>query len=66
MFLTTGGDYNSTSNVSYPGVAIYHKGMDITEVVVKTLNARYPSAKPTAAAPTPGTGVTPVGGTSQK
>ena len=47
-------------------IPFYHKGMDITEVVVKTLNARYPSAKPTAAAPTPGTGVTPVGGTSQK
>ena len=34
MFLTTGGDYNSTSNVSYPGFAIYHKGMDIYAVMV--------------------------------
>lgn len=33
----------------------YHRGMDITEVVIKTLNARYPSQKPP---------VTPASGTS--
>lgn len=33
----------------------YHRGMDITDVVVQTLNARYPSPKPK---------VQPVGGTT--
>jgi Skp family chaperone for outer membrane proteins len=39
----------------------YHRGMDITDVVVQTLNARYPSPKPkvqpaggTTTAPIPG------------
>ena len=46
-------------------IPFYHKGMDITEVVIKTLNGRYPSAKPTAAAPASGTGVVPVSGSNK-
>jgi len=29
-----GGDYDLNTNVSYPGFAIYHKGMDIHAVMV--------------------------------
>jgi Skp family chaperone for outer membrane proteins len=31
-------------------IPFYHRGMDISDVVVKTLNARYPSAAPVTAA----------------
>ncbi|WP_020473501.1 OmpH family outer membrane protein [Zavarzinella formosa] len=48
-------------------IPFYHKGMDITEVVIKTLNGRYPPPKPVtkndlAPAPTPTPGVKTVGG----
>lgn len=45
-------------------IPFYHNNMDITEVVIKTLNARYPSAKPAAgaAAPMNNGGVLPVSG----
>jgi Skp family chaperone for outer membrane proteins len=36
-------------------IPFYHRGMDITDVVVQTLNARYPSAKPPVQ-PASGTG----------
>jgi Skp family chaperone for outer membrane proteins len=36
-------------------IPFYHRGMDITDVVVQTLNARYPSEKPEAI-PASGTG----------
>ncbi len=37
-------------------IPFYHHGMDITEVVTKTLNARYPSEKAPAIKTTSGTG----------
>lgn len=43
-------------------IPFYHRGMDITEVVIKTLNTRYPSQKPPAM--TGKSEVTPTGGTS--
>jgi Skp family chaperone for outer membrane proteins len=42
---------------------LYHKNIDITETVIKTLNSRYPSPGATAA---PGTGVKPVSSTEIK
>ena len=46
-------------------IPFYHKGMDITEVVVKTLNGRFPGVA-TAPAPMGGTpGITTVGGTTK-
>jgi Skp family chaperone for outer membrane proteins len=36
----------------------YHRGMDITDVVVQTLNARYPSPKPEPITAAGGTGST--------
>jgi hypothetical protein len=43
-------------------IPFYHRGMDITEVVVKTLNTRHPAPPITSTAPMGGTGVTPTGG----
>jgi Skp family chaperone for outer membrane proteins len=40
-------------------IPFYHSGMDITKVVVDTLNARYPSPPPPAITTTGGTGGTP-------
>jgi Skp family chaperone for outer membrane proteins len=40
-------------------IPFYHTGMDITKVVVDTLNARYPSPDPPAVTPASGTGSTP-------
>lgn len=40
-------------------IPFYHHGMDITEVVIKTLNVRYPSQKPPVSTPP----VEPAGGT---
>jgi Skp family chaperone for outer membrane proteins len=40
-------------------IPFYHQNMDITEVVIKTLNMRYPSEKPAEA-------VSPAGGTTPK
>ena len=39
-------------------IPFYHSQMDITEVVVKTLNIRYPSERPPTIATTGGTGAT--------
>jgi Skp family chaperone for outer membrane proteins len=40
----------------------YHRGMDITEVVIQTLNARYPSPKPKPITTVGGTSTSPMGG----
>jgi Skp family chaperone for outer membrane proteins len=40
-------------------IPFYHSGMDITKVVVETLNARFPSPAPPPVTPASGTGGTP-------
>jgi Skp family chaperone for outer membrane proteins len=45
-------------------IPFYHRGMDITDVVVKTLNARNPLPAGAKLNPVGGTGVSPAGGTA--
>ncbi len=43
-------------------IPFYHKNMDITAVVIETLNKRFPSKKPPKIEPVSGTGMPPIPG----